>query len=391
MSAKVKRNIHRKRVPCPVDPSHTIYEDQVDRHIPICPTTKRRQEERNREYYRQNINAGGHGELEGDRARPEKPSLEWAVLVARRVLRVYSSPLFLGSSLLDRDLSKRELGTGLEESLVSYRIKSGGAKHLPQLASLVGHVRDAMVDGDGIDGDGDGKKGQEEGDESEKEENDGGGAVTLLELGAGRGMFGLVAAGMINGDTVAESSLSSSSSSSKRRRKVDLVMVERAGATKSKADTVLRGVNHGTMERKKYKRKGEGANEGRIGTAIPNEVTHVADAAHGVESSRYLNLSGVSWSRIVGDLAHVDLPSAIRHREATKNESVGENESGSSRKESADGGPIFVLAKHLCGVGTDLALKSMSSLASSSSDRPRPRLRGCLLATCCHGVCNWGD
>jgi len=44
---------------------------------------------------------------------------------------------------------------------------------------------------------------------------------------------------------------------------------------------------------------------------------------------------------------------------------------------------IVVIAKHLCGVGTDLALKSLIPI--------RHRIDACLIATCCHGICNWED
>jgi len=42
-----------------------------------------------------------------------------------------------------------------------------------------------------------------------------------------------------------------------------------------------------------------------------------------------------------------------------------------------------VVAKHLCGAGTDLALKSLEPISH--------RVAGCVFATCCHGVCNWKD
>jgi len=44
---------------------------------------------------------------------------------------------------------------------------------------------------------------------------------------------------------------------------------------------------------------------------------------------------------------------------------------------------IVVVAKHLCGCGTDYALKSMTSVLTATD--------GCVFATCCHGVCNWND
>jgi len=44
---------------------------------------------------------------------------------------------------------------------------------------------------------------------------------------------------------------------------------------------------------------------------------------------------------------------------------------------------IVVIAKHLCGAGTDLALKSIKPI--------HRRVKACVLATCCHGICTWDD
>ena len=51
------------------------------------------------------------------------------------------------------------------------------------------------------------------------------------------------------------------------------------------------------------------------------------------------------------------------------------------RRDIQEGRQIVAIAKHLCGVGTDLALKSLEPI--------KEHLHSCLLLTCCHGVCNW--
>ena len=45
---------------------------------------------------------------------------------------------------------------------------------------------------------------------------------------------------------------------------------------------------------------------------------------------------------------------------------------------------LVVVAKHLCGVGTDLALKSLEPVKDNV-------VTACIIATCCHGVCFWKD
>jgi tRNA:m4X modification enzyme len=44
---------------------------------------------------------------------------------------------------------------------------------------------------------------------------------------------------------------------------------------------------------------------------------------------------------------------------------------------------LVVVAKHLCGVGTDLALKSLEPI--------KDMVTACIMSTCCHGVCCWKD
>ena len=138
-------------------------------------------------------------------------------------------------------------------------------------------------------------------------------------------MTGLVAAGV----------LSSSTDGAK------LIMVERAG-TRGKADTTIRRA----IEAKKQRDTSKNNNS---------------------EVDSYLDLTRVQMTRIKCDLAHVHLQTALK--------SV--NEAQSSQKN------IVVVAKHLCGAGTDLALKSLEPISH--------RVAGCVFATCCHGVCNWTD
>ena len=51
----------RKRIPCPIDPSHYIYEDALAKHVQICPRAKRRRIQEQHSYYKESVNVGGHG------------------------------------------------------------------------------------------------------------------------------------------------------------------------------------------------------------------------------------------------------------------------------------------------------------------------------------------
>lgn len=320
----------RKRVPCPVDPSHCIFQDRMEKHIKVCPRVKKQQEQTKQRYYRENINTGGHGDLFEENNQPGRKrkrktgfvSLEEAQKLALRILQVHQI-LFpppstvagnedktneqsvtweqLHDSIPLVDLSEAELQEGIAEAFQENRVKSGGARHIPQLASLVGHLRNLQI------------LPPIRNQSTTRPIESVLVPVTFLEMGAGRGMLGLTAAGVAAANNIS----------------TQLVMVERTGA-RSKADKVFRN------------------------NSVDKE-----------DADSYLKLDAVKWSRIDCDLAHVDLPTVL-----------GEGSSPSEEKKR-----IVVIAKHLCGAGTDLALKSLESI--------KEKIHSCLLATCCHGLCDW--
>ncbi|KAL9645690.1 hypothetical protein ABK040_003423 [Willaertia magna] len=49
-------NDKQKRVPCPIDPSHTVYEHRLKKHIKICNKSKSQQQMKQQAYYMKNIN-----------------------------------------------------------------------------------------------------------------------------------------------------------------------------------------------------------------------------------------------------------------------------------------------------------------------------------------------
>ena len=200
--------------------------------------------------------------------------------------------------------------------LESYRIKSGGPKHLHQIGSMVGHIRSTITS----------FPSSAEGDEEPN--------TIILEMGAGRGMTGLVTAGVTAATTASQ-------------RKVPFVMIERAGS-RSKADTTIRRNNN-------------------------NNNNNDTNSKNYNINDCYMKFENVEMTRIKCDLAHVHIPTVMD----PILEQYSESSSYTGRR------PIVVVAKHLCGVGTDFALKSIASY--------KQHIRGCIFATCCHGVCNWSD
>ena len=305
------------KVPCPLDPSHWVIADRVAKHVRKCPARKKQQQLEQATFYCQNINKGGHGTKSDPLSMPPQRDLAWAQNVARAVVRLHQrvfaaerhvdeksvSLAQIENAITLEDLSIAELDAGLEEAIEVNHIKCGGPKHLRQQASLVGHLRRLGA----VPAAGSTNVEDETTRDSKKPRTM---LHTIVEMGAGRGVLGLVAAGV-----------------SAVRTPTNLILIER-GASRAKADTVLRN--------------------------IPKESPEKAE--------QYMRLGNVKFSRLGCDLAHVKMRTVLEEQQASK---------------------IHVIAKHLCGAGTDLALKALEPIKQD--------VLSYLFATCCHGVCNWDD
>lgn len=58
----------RRRVPCPVDAAHTVYEYDLAKHVLVCNRVKDAAAMARLPYYSDNINSGSHGRAEGSSA-----------------------------------------------------------------------------------------------------------------------------------------------------------------------------------------------------------------------------------------------------------------------------------------------------------------------------------
>ena len=55
-----------KRIPCPIDPSHEVYESRLEKHLKVCPAATRKLNDAALPYYQENVNCGGCGYLDID-------------------------------------------------------------------------------------------------------------------------------------------------------------------------------------------------------------------------------------------------------------------------------------------------------------------------------------
>ncbi|KAH7479826.1 tRNA:m(4)X modification enzyme TRM13-like protein [Phytophthora ramorum] len=181
----------RRRVPCPVDASHTVYEFDLAKHVLVCNRVKDADAMKKLAYYSHNINSGSHSSVkeEGSTASSEEPAgdkenehsepsaqeqqgiidklvaIDFADL-RKRIEAAYDS--CVGELLLEKLQHK------CCDQLFEEKKKAGASKsvlrHIEQQASIIGHMEQAKLLQDSN--------------------------AAFVELGAGRGMLSLALAQM---------------------------------------------------------------------------------------------------------------------------------------------------------------------------------------------------
>lgn len=277
------------RVPCPVDPSHTVYHHNLSQHIKICNANKRDVQLRSEPFYCENCNSGPSIDKDQDVSVDDIASINVMELL-HKITQCYTT------SELQEAFSDEPPRLTLELSAVYDRIVCSISKaqtsfhhlrHAHQDASLV----TCMIEHNLLDP-----------DENAHTIN---GSRTYCELGAGKGMLGLAI--------------------SVASPKSTIVMVERSGL-RHKADKTMR-------------------------------------------------LALISFHRVRMDIRHVLLRSIPGLEDAPVD--------GSTIRRRR----LVIAAKHLCGVATDLAIRSLQQLKTTDPDSAE----GLAIATCCHHACSYSD
>jgi hypothetical protein len=87
----------RPRVPCPIDPSHSVFLDQLSRHLKVCTTAKQLLAERSQPYFAADVNSGvlleegAAAAAAAEAATRHRPlSLDDAPAFARQVAALYT-------------------------------------------------------------------------------------------------------------------------------------------------------------------------------------------------------------------------------------------------------------------------------------------------------------
>eukprot|EP01029_Cantina_marsupialis_P022288 TRINITY_DN5433_c0_g2_i1.p1 TRINITY_DN5433_c0_g2~~TRINITY_DN5433_c0_g2_i1.p1 ORF type:complete len:455 (+),score=154.22 TRINITY_DN5433_c0_g2_i1:46-1410(+) len=261
-----------KRIPCPLDPNHSIYEKDLKKHLKICNKHKLEASLEDKPYYSKGVNFG-----EIDETETSKLTLKDIVLKYDINFEEFSAKI---ESLYDEHIGDLPREVIVQEKCVEMieEAKAKGAKrailrHLIQQASIVGHMEKVGL--------------------TNKEQ-------LFLELGSGRGTLSLAL--------------------QKAVPQLDAILIDRA-AVRRKTDAKLRE---------------SGGRSGRVRIDIQ-------------------------------DLDLKKLPD-IQNR------------------------CIVGCGKHLCGVGSDFALRCMAATFDSNTtdeEGPKCHVDGIAIASCCHHVCFW--
>jgi tRNA:m4X modification enzyme len=438
----------QQRIPCPMDPTHHIQADKLEKHMLICPKIKQQRAMEKLYYYHDSLNAGGHGCIglqQSSSSERKGRGIEWAKRVALCVLKVHEQvfskshhcspnnpdrnsdlnrpycmtqeeivnalPLqdlsSFSASLQQQRYQQHDEKSNLARAIQAYKIKSGGPKHVHQQASLLGHLRQlgaipSTVSSSTMTSQPSQQQLQETQRQEQRKRKR---RINILEMGAGRGMMGLVAAGVAAAAatrTTATVEDHDDSTPSTTATTIRLILVERSGC-RSKADRILRNhKNHsGPFNTVVAKKHATTTAHIIASTNDTNDLTSTQETCASTPPppptppvKDYMNLQDLAWARVQCDLAHVDMKEVLKHSASSGGADGDKNPSFTIQPQQhqqvkeevgleLEEEEIHVVAKHLCGVGTDLALKSLQPIRHSIST--------CLLATCCHGVCSWKD
>ncbi|XP_071953611.1 tRNA:m(4)X modification enzyme TRM13 homolog [Antedon mediterranea] len=121
----------RKRIPCPVDHKHTIYEDQLQKHLKKCNAKVKQ----NYVYYKKDINAGsGDDALEQSEVSISSMDQDHLNSIIFKVKKCHKdAKIMLRDEVLDHEVFREELDNSMNG--ISAR------KHLLQQSSLLGHLK----------------------------------------------------------------------------------------------------------------------------------------------------------------------------------------------------------------------------------------------------------
>jgi len=137
-------DIQRVRIPCPIDPKHSVYQDQLHRHLPKCSKEKLRYEMEEQPCYVKGINIPRSDIPENDQSTlPDDIRLDtWIPLVERVFEKALEITGFSKENVLGDNFEEKEQGPWVDE-MITKACNHVDAKHAPQYARLVEVMEEA--------------------------------------------------------------------------------------------------------------------------------------------------------------------------------------------------------------------------------------------------------
>lgn len=310
------------RIPCPIDPSHSIYEKDLQHHLKVCNIVKYQQSLESLPYYKQNFNSCTEAISMIENVERTEEQKELFIRQLLQKIDVLFSQVKLESfHPEDRDLQWIEypirsvLGISNGQN-VDNRERSSFRKHWKHIEQDIAItkqlIRSSLLT-PSLPAD-DKEKAQTELNLELRKST----PTVYIEYGAGKGLLGLT----IN---VLDPS-------------AQLLFIEKSG-NRRKID-------------------------------------------------RYLNERNCKFQRFRLDIRHCFLPKLpFVEQLCDDNQKASETHRAEHSTIAPTKALVAIVAKHLCGVATDLALRSLLPLCSSSFTQDR----GIAIATCCHHSCQYED
>lgn len=336
------------RIPCPLDPSHSVYSHQLEKHLKICNYRKIEDSMSSELFYRKDCNSGpycsncSHEAASGGDA-DNVSSVDVFKLVEKintTFESIVSAELMPSASLGPTP----QLASNIQQALGADQSSFKRTRHIEQDTLLVRQMiakglisyteeqeeNNAIV---AVSADKDAKSTTD----SASSAAAAAAPAVYVELGAGKGLLGLAV-------------------SCAAPQESPMVFVERSGSRR-KADRTIK-------------------------SSQTDRLFH----------------------RVRMDIRHCFLPGlpGILQNDST----IASTASQSATADNAQAfprnlPPVVLVAKHLCGVATDLALRSLQPLfatsdtsntsTTTSSSGSSSGDIGVAIATCCHHCCNWND
>ena len=129
--------LQRKRVKCPIDPSHTVFEDKLAKHIKICNKSKRNELKQQCPYYSENFNSGDNSPCEPLSFASTEAKQVFEEALEKKIRSVYHQ-------LFPEDIPLRVLRPASFEPFIAAKAERGATqeslRHLYQQVSMISNM-----------------------------------------------------------------------------------------------------------------------------------------------------------------------------------------------------------------------------------------------------------